>query len=101
MEGYTFGFPSSPIPAYHDEDDCDICHENHDARMNYGKQGFNCCTEFIDDRLSVGEWCEKKPLEHGDIYLAGRTVGSKFILFTPIKCLECERENKFGPVSKG
>lgn len=60
---------------------------------NYGHPDYECCTEEIDDRIAMGEWCSVKPLEHGGDYMDGeRDARGKFQYKKPAVCLECQAE---------
>lgn len=97
---------TTPPEGHPGECNCDDCHEEHDIRELAGDVDFDCCTDALEDLVSVGEACAAKPKEHFDLYMDGKVVelkndegkilSRKFVFAKPAKCLECEAEKEVG-----
>lgn len=82
-------------------DEREATHQDHveEGQMGENYKILQCCTEAIDDLISVGEWCSKNPSEHQDLYLDGEikeikledgSTHKRFFQTKPVKCLECQ-----------
>lgn len=69
---------------------CPECHWTHSLTDNYGR--LECCTEEVDFRISDGDWCARKPKEHGETYMDAHVVDGRVVIKHDGRCLECEAE---------
>lgn len=78
------------------ECNCEQCHANHLESCEWASlaQGpdFRCCRDEMQNRIAAGQWCPRKPFEHGGAHIHGTFKRGKFIFEIPVRCGECENE---------
>lgn len=60
---------TTPADKWHkDGCTCEVCHSEHDIIEGF-RDGMKCCREEIQYLIEKRKWCERKPLEHCDVYM--------------------------------